>query len=590
METGHARTAKAFILERDRRARIRSALRVRHEEASGARELPKVDARAHATVSPWSKGKIVEALMIEGDVEAAVAEEIASEVERRVFSSGLTRVSTALIRALVDNELFERGYERVLNRQVVIGLPRYDLDRMARSGMADDESVDGSPADLDHAVARATWTHYSLLEVYPTEVVEAHLSGRLHLGAIGAPTSYEAVEIDASHALRAPSPIGESAFDRLRWLFQVTGRRVAGAVRMRGVMRLLCDGSELEPDDVARRLMLALSSPLDAAAPAPWPEVVVGLRPPERPSDEEADAGPGHRALVAALLKAASVVGVHRRVPRLALDISGATEDDVELLAAASLAEAGPGHAVMFADGAFAGPLSSYSPVHLRVDIDVAQAAFRAPRFETAAVIAQVDKAIELAAAACEARSTFIQSLPGQASPRECLRRLAGPTTRARSAAVATRSASPASTRPCRVAFDHGIARDDRARDFAFAVIDAASAAVRHHAQKLRLPLTVAYTDDPRVLSRFGRIDFERHPRGRDVHGVSHDGRKYLYVATLGGAEQEPDPIESARIEARLRRGFVPTSLPVYHSLASERARFAHRFAGDVQGESPTCS
>src|SRR5262249_39014009 len=149
----------------------------------------------------WSKAKIIEALILEAEAPSTVAAEIASEVERRVFASGLTRVSTSLIRALVDNELFERGYTRWLNRQGVLGLPRYDLDRMARGGVERESATSWHPAPafgaaLDSEVARATWSQYSLLEVFPQPVVEAHSAGRIHLGCLGSPTRFQAVAID----------------------------------------------------------------------------------------------------------------------------------------------------------------------------------------------------------------------------------------------------------------------------------------------------------------------------------------------------------------------------------------------------------
>lgn len=597
VETGHARTAKAFILERDRRARIRSALRVRHDEGGGPREaLPKVDARVHATVSPWSKGKIVEALMVEGDVEATMAEEIAAAVERRVFAAGLTRVSTTLIRALVDNELFERGYERVLNRQVMIGLPRYDLDRMARSGASDDADDGGGPVAIDRVVARSSWTHYSLLEIYPVEVVEAHLSGRIHLGALGSPTRYQGVELDLAHVFRSPPRVGESVLERLRMLHRRCALLADETVRVRGLERQLA--ARIRTDDLdtlAREVMIALSVPVDVPVSEPRLELEIGLR---LRTDvlaawidagvAEVDALARHRAFLGALLRAVSAVGMHHRVPRLCLDVSRAGDEDIEVLELAALAEGGPGRAVMIAYPGLSGTLSSYSPIHLHVDIDVAQAAFRAPRFDTRAVVAQLDAAIELAAAACEARAVFLHSLPGQASPRERLRALANNDAGAIGFGRYEIGFSGLDA-ACRIAFDHGILRDPRAREFATALIESAGLAVKRQAEQRRLPLALAYTDDPVVLARFGRMDFERHPRGRDVHGVAHDGRKYLYTSTVAAFEQEPDPAELAELEATLRRGFVPTPLPVHHSLAPGRARFARLLADHLKGDLTSC-
>ena len=71
-----------------------------------------VDAGRHDEIQPWDKVRIAEALVKEADIEPELAFEIARAVEEKIFASGIRRVSTALIRELVDNELFERGLSR----------------------------------------------------------------------------------------------------------------------------------------------------------------------------------------------------------------------------------------------------------------------------------------------------------------------------------------------------------------------------------------------------------------------------------------------------------------------------------------------
>ena len=140
------------------------------------------------------------------------------------------------------------------------------------------------------------------------------------------------------------------------------------------------------------------------------------------------------------------------------------------------------------------------------------------------------------------------------------------------------------------MAFDHSLWRDERARSFAGDVMDAARASVTRLARERRLPLSLRFSVDAAVLDRFGRADFERHPRGRDVHGVRHDGRRYLYGCSTGAADREPEPDECARVEAKLRRDLSPTLLPVHHALAPDRVRFLRRFADHLRGNDAECS
>lgn len=136
IETGHAKTAKAYILYRDKRTRIRESLRVRKQTKKRTDTTDvslMVNTETKDETFPWNKNKIAEALKKEADISEEVASEIAGVVEQRVFDSGLNRISTALIRELVDNELFERGHNKKLEKQTVIGMPKYDLEELIMS-------------------------------------------------------------------------------------------------------------------------------------------------------------------------------------------------------------------------------------------------------------------------------------------------------------------------------------------------------------------------------------------------------------------------------------------------------------------------
>ena len=189
IELGHAAVAKAYILYRDRRARIRAALEVRGEgEAERARRAPRV--QVSGGVLEWSKGRIVGALMNEGDLPRATAEQVAARVEERVFDSGLKRISTALIRELVDNELVELGLAQALRRQRPVGLPRHDLRRLFEDPRALEESGaqrNAGAATLSGALTRAVLSRYCLEDVLSDALGEAHLSGEIQIEDVGRP-------------------------------------------------------------------------------------------------------------------------------------------------------------------------------------------------------------------------------------------------------------------------------------------------------------------------------------------------------------------------------------------------------------------
>jgi len=192
IETGHARTAKAYILYRDRRARIRQSLQVRKpvtRPSSSTDIALMVNAEGQAELSDWDKSMVARALEVEAEVAPELARQIASDVERRVMDSGLTRISTSLVRELVDNELFERGLTARLKKQAVIGMPKYDLDQIIHSKSKENANIaQNNPEAINLSVAEHTLKQFALQELFSEDVAEAHMLGKIHIHDLGYPT------------------------------------------------------------------------------------------------------------------------------------------------------------------------------------------------------------------------------------------------------------------------------------------------------------------------------------------------------------------------------------------------------------------
>ena len=183
-ETGHHDVAAAYIEYRKKRSKIREVLQV-HKERTGG---PTVEAVSLEAAVPWRKAKIVAALIKEADLEVPVAEEIAAAVEEKVFRSGIRRISTSLIRELVDNELFERGYAAKLKRQAPIGFPKYNLEQVIFSVDAKEPySFAKDPEETEFVVAHHVLRQYALEEIFSSEVGEASRDQRIVLHGLGEP-------------------------------------------------------------------------------------------------------------------------------------------------------------------------------------------------------------------------------------------------------------------------------------------------------------------------------------------------------------------------------------------------------------------
>ena len=192
IETGHAKTAKAYILYRDKRARMRRKLQVRkpaHRSGNITDMALLVDPGTKDELLPWSKSRIADALVKEADLDIEVAESVARAVERRVFDSGMERISTALIRALVDNELFGHGLSGMVEKQNIVGMPKYDLEQLIFSKSKENSNIAANnPEAINLAIAETTLKQYALQEIFSREVADAHLAGRIHLHDLGYPT------------------------------------------------------------------------------------------------------------------------------------------------------------------------------------------------------------------------------------------------------------------------------------------------------------------------------------------------------------------------------------------------------------------
>ncbi|MDR2391561.1 MAG: anaerobic ribonucleoside-triphosphate reductase [Planctomycetota bacterium] len=193
IETGHAKTAKAYILYRENRARARARMRVRKDNAHSAADSTDihllVDPGSQAEYFQWDRSRIALALAREAGLDPAESDSIAKVVERRVLSSGLSRISTSLVRELVDNELFERGHQKTLEKQAVIGLPKYDIEKLIVSKSKENSNISANnPEAINLAIAETVLKQYALREIFSPEVADAHREGVVHLHDLGYPT------------------------------------------------------------------------------------------------------------------------------------------------------------------------------------------------------------------------------------------------------------------------------------------------------------------------------------------------------------------------------------------------------------------
>jgi ribonucleoside-triphosphate reductase len=162
-------------------------LKVVREVASDSTDLSLMVA-SPTQASPWSKEKIIAALMKETNISKSEAEEIGSSVEKKVFSSGIKTISVSLIRELVNNELFTRGLNKKLEKQEILGMPVFNVSQVIFNKTNENSNItSNNPEAVSLAIAENTLKQYALKQIFSKDVADAHLTGAIHVHNLGYP-------------------------------------------------------------------------------------------------------------------------------------------------------------------------------------------------------------------------------------------------------------------------------------------------------------------------------------------------------------------------------------------------------------------
>ena len=230
-DTGNAPIARAYIVYREKKGQPAEAPAAPPPEDLCPTNLVLVDGATTGDVAPWGRERIIAALTKEAGLEQPAAAEIAGAVEQKIFRLGQRRVSTSLIRELVNHELLGRGYGSKLRRQIVVGLPKYDLGQL----VGDDEAqVD--PDTMCRTIGQATLRQYALQEIFARDVADAHIEGRIHLHGLEEPLKLHGLSPSVASLrrtgvrVRGSAVLSEPARDARTFTAQL-GRVIADARR-----------------------------------------------------------------------------------------------------------------------------------------------------------------------------------------------------------------------------------------------------------------------------------------------------------------------------------------------------------------------
>lgn len=129
----------------------------------------------------FDRSKIAESLVREANVPIDLAQKIARETEARLLEFRTKYLTAPLIREFVNAILIEKGLEEYRHKLTRLGLPVHDVTQLIKSTGATSLGVEAV-----HKVAGdKVIEEYTLLNVLPRDIADAHLSGTLHLNNLG---------------------------------------------------------------------------------------------------------------------------------------------------------------------------------------------------------------------------------------------------------------------------------------------------------------------------------------------------------------------------------------------------------------------
>jgi len=132
------------------------------------------------TLEEFDANKIANSLIKEAKVPPELAKKAAKEAEKRLRKSKTKYLTAPLVREVVNAILVEKGFEDYRHKLTRLGMPVHDVTNLI---YAKDPARD-STAILSKA-GKTVLSEYTLLNVFPRDIADAHVVGALHVKGLG---------------------------------------------------------------------------------------------------------------------------------------------------------------------------------------------------------------------------------------------------------------------------------------------------------------------------------------------------------------------------------------------------------------------
>jgi ribonucleoside-triphosphate reductase len=131
---------------------------------------------SRSAIEEFDPTKITNALIKEAKMPPEQAQKVAKEAETQLLKSKTKYLTTPLVRELVNAILIEKGLEEYRNKLTRLGIPVHDVTNLLHT------TPQTRTSNALEAAGQTIFKEYTLLNVLPRDIADAHLSGALHIG------------------------------------------------------------------------------------------------------------------------------------------------------------------------------------------------------------------------------------------------------------------------------------------------------------------------------------------------------------------------------------------------------------------------
>ncbi|BBL62037.1 anaerobic ribonucleoside triphosphate reductase [Methanobrevibacter arboriphilus] len=132
-------------------------------------------------IESFDLAKIANTLVEETGASQETAFEIASQVWKELKKLNVEYLTAPMIREIVNTKLVEHGLEDLRSRYTRLGIPVFNITSLIENGSRDNANMIHNPESVHKYVADEALKQYALLQMLPSDLADAHMSGDIHI-------------------------------------------------------------------------------------------------------------------------------------------------------------------------------------------------------------------------------------------------------------------------------------------------------------------------------------------------------------------------------------------------------------------------